>query len=126
MIYTSYFENIYRIRDQVPDMTFVSIAGYSPQYFKGLHWKHFAPKKEWWNEWHNKFHFNLESPESKAFYKEKYQKTVLDNLDIDLISSDLSKYKEICMMCYELPFQFCHRHIVADWLRKFNFFVEEF
>lgn len=26
--------------------------------------------------------------------------------------------KEICLICYEKPSDFCHRHLVADWLNK--------
>ena len=26
-------------------------------------------------------------------------------------------YDSIVMLCYEIPSKFCHRHIVAEWLR---------
>ena len=126
MLYTSYFSNVYHIHNIVPDMTFISIAGYSPKSYHGLHWKHLAPKREWWNIWHDKFRNNLGSLESKVFYKQKYYETVLDRIDVDILDHDLSKYKEICFLCYELPLQFCHRHIFSDWLRKYHYEIDEF
>jgi len=29
------------------------------------------------------------------------------------------------LLCYEVPGQFCHRHLVADWLREHGIRVEE-
>ena len=33
---------------------------------------------------------------------------------------------EIAIICYEKPFDFCHRHLVADWLQNRGFDVEEY
>jgi uncharacterized protein (DUF488 family) len=41
--------------------------------------------------------------------------------------SDVIKYLHDgdVLLCYEAPNQFCHRHLVAAWLRKHGITVEE-
>lgn len=34
--------------------------------------------------------------------------------------------KKICLICFEKPTDFCHRHLVADWLTKNGFQCEEY
>lgn len=107
-------------------MVFISIAGYAPKEYNGLQYKNLAPKYLWWKEWHDKFHNDLNSYESKAFYKDKYYKTVLDKLDVIDVMKHFMEFEHSCMLCYEKPPDFCHRHIVAEWLTKNGFFIEEF
>ena len=33
--------------------------------------------------------------------------------------------KDIALICYEKPSDFCHRHLVAEWLNKNGFKCEE-
>lgn len=33
--------------------------------------------------------------------------------------------KEPCLICYEKPGEFCHRHLVAAWIRNAGFEVRE-
>lgn len=45
--------------------------------------------------------------------------TELSKLDPQEVLKDLEKLsegKDIVLLCYEKPGEFCHRHIVADWL----------
>ena len=48
----------------------------------------------------------------------------LATLDINIILDDLASISNnnsgapIALCCYEKPLQFCHRHIVADWLNS--------
>ena len=52
--------------------------------------------------------------------------TVLKDLT-DLINSVNDHIgKEICLICYEKPSDFCHRHLVADWLNKNGFECKEY
>jgi uncharacterized protein (DUF488 family) len=32
----------------------------------------------------------------------------------------------IALVCYEKPTDFCHRHLVADWLKEHGYECEEF
>ena len=54
--------------------------------------------------------------------------TVLDCLMPISVVSDLKTLagdKDIALVCYEKPGDFCHRHLVAQWLRDAGYSVEE-
>jgi len=126
MLYTSYFDNIDHIRHLHPNMVFVSIAGCAPRNYCGLQYRDLAPKYNWWKEWHEKFSGNLNSIDSIRFYTDCYYKTVLDKLDALTVMSHFMSFEHSCMLCYESPNMFCHRHLVSEWLTKNGFFIEEF
>ncbi len=46
----------------------------------------------------------------------------LDTLNVHEVADDL--YGKI-LLCYEKPENFCHRHILAEWLRKNGYKCEE-
>ena len=109
MIYTGRFVELenYKRFGFVP----VSIAGYAPDYYDGIEFKTLAPKREWWQEWHDK-HL------SNDWYRSKYKETVLDKLNPRVIANRLQQFGEnVVLLCYEHPNEFCHRQLVADWLR---------
>lgn len=132
-IYTSYFGNIKKLQATFPTTKFVSIAGYAPEGFadskQTFEYKKLAPKYVWWKEWHDKFIEDLQSPESIEFYTNKYYETVLSKLSISEVIEDLKTISystdpmkigdgcSVCLVCYETPNKFCHRHIVAKWLQ---------
>ena len=119
MIYTSYFGNIKKILAAFPNAGLVSIAGKTPDWFKGEKFKPLMPHYSWWREWHEKFADSLESKESRDWYIDKYYKTVLESLDpIDTARAlkDLVHWHPTFILCYETSEKFCHRHIVAEWL----------
>ena len=127
-IWTSYFGNVKKLYQKFPDMIFMSIAGKTPESKTVKIGKllEVAPKYSWWKEWHEKFSDDLESEESKKWYTEKYKAQLslinLKNLAdfLELFSSD------ICLLCYETPEKFCHRHILASMLSEYTKFpVEE-
>ena len=108
-----------------PFLRFCSIAGYSPEWFfddeKNFKYSNLVPRKEWWQVWHSKFHDNLQSDESKAWYEEKYRETVLSKLDPEKVKRELlelSEHYDVCLLCYETPEKFCHRHIVQKWFNE--------
>ena len=123
-IYTSYFANTNKI-----PLNFIlfSIAGKTPEWFPGKSLKIFAPRYEWWKEWKSRFSDNLESDEAKDFYTKMYTETVLSKIEIPKIKKFFDNLKNVpCLMCYERPEKFCHRHLVADFLNKNGFFVTEY
>ena len=110
MIYTGRFCEVKKY--QKAGLTPVSIAGYAPDYYQGIQFKALAPKYTWWREWHDK-HL------SNDWYRAKYQETVLDKLNPKVIANRLQAFgKDIVLLCYEKPGEFCHRQLVADWLRS--------
>jgi len=61
---------------------------------------------------------------NKEQYKEIYKKETLDKLDPIEIMNELGD--GAILLCYEKSSDFCHRHIVAQWLMaNTNIIVEE-
>jgi hypothetical protein len=52
---------------------------------------------------------------------------VIDDLNMLILKDGINcKGKDIALVCYEKPEDFCHRHLVAEWLKKFGYCCEEF
>ena len=58
---------------------------------------------------------------TKEEFQEAYLKD-LSKLDPHKVYEDLDQH---ILVCYEKSCDFCHRHIVADWLRSYGYQVEE-
>ena len=101
---TSYFNSIEWDKEDA-----VSIAGKSPPWFTGAEYKKLAPK--FW------FFEKYKRDGDKDFYIEQYYKEVLDKLDPEMVYNDLGQNS--VLLCWENPGEFCHRHLVAEWLTKF-------
>lgn len=110
---TSYFSNM---KNLPQDSNFISIAGKSPNWYKGREYKKLAPQYSWWKEWKENNH-------SPFWYRSKYYETVLNKLDPKEVIKELGENP--ILLCYEYPHEFCHRHIVAEWLYDYQCRVEE-
>ena len=55
-------------------------------------------------------------------YFNYYKYETLDKLDPHKVAVDLEGKT---LLCYEKSEDFCHRHIVAAWLRHYGYEVEE-
>lgn len=123
MIYTSYFAKLKELENH--NVIPISICGKSPNWYKGLQYKKLAPKYGFFMEW-KKNHDN-------DYYIEHFQKEVLDGLDATEVILDFSRMvhgfnvgeNDIALICYEKPSDFCHRHLVAEWLNENGFKCEE-
>lgn len=126
MIYTSYFGNMHNIREKYPNIVFCSVAGKTPDWFldeNELNFisKELAPKYSWWSYWKTKFGDDKDSKESIDYYTTRYKDTVLNKLRDWYVKDMLyenSKGNDVCMVCYEEPDKFCHRHLISDWLNS--------
>ena len=109
-LYTSYFAKVKHLQEAGFN-NLVCVAGYAPKFFYDIPNARFypdlAPRKDWFWEWKNN-HL------SNDWYIEKYNETVLSKLDPNKVVSDLGD--GAVMLCYEKPGDFCHRHLIADWL----------
>lgn len=117
MIYTTYFAKLKKLPDSI---VLISIAGKAPDGYKGLQYKVLAPKREFFLEW-KRNHDN-------DFYTECFNRLVLSQLDPKEVEDHLyfmSDGMDIALVCYEKPGDFCHRHLVAEWLRAAGIPVEE-
>lgn len=108
MIYTSYFA---QLRNLPKNIVPISICGKAPDWYKGIQYKVLAPKYQFFMEW--------KKNKDNDYYIKHFQEEVLDGLDVyDVVDRlyELSEGKDIALICYEKPTDFCHRHLVADWL----------
>lgn len=117
-MYTGYFAKIktYEKAGLIP----IAICGGIPNWYKGLWYKKLAPKWSFFNEWKN----GTEHKGDNDYYIQHFNNEVLDKLSVSLVVEDLQKIantkdtNKIILLCYEKPGDFCHRHLVADWLTK--------
>lgn len=121
MIYTSYFAKLKSLPDNIVP---ISICAKAPDWYKGLQYKKLAPKYDFFMKW--------KETHDNEYYIRCFNEQVLNKLDIlnvirdliDLAPGDMTG-KTICLVCYEKPGDFCHRHLVADWLNKNGFECKE-
>ena len=121
MIYTSYFGKLNSLPDNVVP---ISICGKVPDWYNGLEYKKLAPKWSFFKEWKENHDNN--------YYIKCFNEQVLDKLNVLDTIMELSeltrfenRYNDICLICYEKPEDFCHRHLVADWLNRNGFTCKE-
>lgn len=115
MIYTSYFANL---KNLPPLMVPISICGKAPSWYCGLEYKVLAPKYDFFMKW--------KENGDNDYYIEQFNSRVLGSLCAKRIEFELHNLaaqvnplcKDICLICYEKPSDFCHRHLVAEWFNK--------
>lgn len=111
MIYTGYFAQVKKYRDA--GLVTLSIAR-SARYYSGERFPVLAPPVEI---------INL----SEDDYIPRYFTCVLNKLNPLIIAEELKKYGEnIVLLCHEKPSSFCHRQLVAGWLKDAGIHCEEF
>ena len=123
MIYTSYFAKIKQLEKN--NIIPISICGKAPDWYKGIQYKKLAPKYEFFMEW--------KKNRNNDYYIEHFYTEVLEPLDaFDVLHQlmymselETGKVRDIALICYEKPSDFCHRHLVAEWLNKNGFKCEE-
>lgn len=106
-IYTSYFGNVRNLRANgiVP----VCIARGIPKYFYGEVFQDVAP-----------YSWMLKTDVSREEYVDAYFNKVLSVVDPKNLIEKLekiSKGKDVALCCYEKPTDFCHRHLLAKWIK---------
>ena len=120
MIYTTYFA---KLKSLPKDVLPISICGKAPTWYTGLQYKKLAPKYDFFMEW--------KQNHDNDYYIKCFNEQVLDKLDIltvlrNLIDMMNGECKHIALVCYEKPTDFCHRHLVAEWLENsLNIKIEE-
>lgn len=106
-IYTSnYFE--------CPPGNLISISGDKGEdaHFTGKVLLALAPKRGFWKQWKHNIG-KVPELENNLFYIREYYEQVLKNLDVLVL---LQKEENPILLCYEKANEFCHRHIVAEYL----------
>lgn len=118
MICTSYYANINKILDSSNKRcVLLAVSQSRPNIANLIHIKGAAP------------HWSLvdsykRGDTSKELYTEMY-KNFLNNLDISkpeffesLKRDETNENYDVILLCYEKPKEFCHRHILAEWLNE--------
>ena len=120
MIYTTYFARLKYLPENVVP---ISICGKAPDWYKGLEYKKLAPKYDFFKEW-KKNHDN-------DYFIKCFNEQVLGVLNARSVIEDLENLtghyvSDIALVCYEKSTDFCHRHLVREWLIENNFKCKEF
>ena len=84
----------------------VSIATKAPEGFNGRRYPQLYPK--WW------FFKIYKDTGNKEHYTKHYHKEILNKLNPQRVYEDLGE--NAVLLCWEKTGEFCHRHLVADWL----------
>ena len=91
----------------------VSISRFPPKGYKGYKFSKLAPPAELLLDY-------KKTGDTKAYVK-TYKETVLAKLDAKDLYNKFEEYfggKDICLLCFEKPDSFCHRHIVSEWFQE--------
>lgn len=123
MIYTSYFAKLNSLpKNIIP----VSICAKAPNWYKGLQYKKLAPTYN--------ILMKYKQDHDREDYICKFREQILNKLNASEVVFDLGRLADkdstfysfdICLICYEKPSDFCHRHLVSDWLNKAGFECKE-
>lgn len=117
-IYTTYFAKLKLLpKNIVP----IAICGKSPDWYTGLQYKKLAPKYDFFMKW--------KETKDNEYYIRCFDKQVLQQLTVENVIQelhDMAGGDTIALVCYEKPGDFCHRHLVSEWLRKNGIKCEEY
>lgn len=116
MIRTSYFAKYKEIKKVEGDVGVAVCLGAS--WWKGARYPLLAPTSEILNKWNN----SLKTDKDVMEYQVEYTIKVLDKLDVHKVAKDLEGK---VLLCFETPDKFCHRHLIAIWLRKNGYECKE-
>jgi len=126
MIYTSYISNLKNIPKHIVPIT---ICGKTPLGWNGKQYKKLAPKWEFFSKWKNKTFGCEECFKNNEYYTKEFYDKVLNKLNIQQVLNELYELsggsENIVLLCYEKPDDFCHRHLVADWMKGYGIEIEE-
>jgi hypothetical protein len=124
-VYTGYYAKLkeYKLAGLIP----ISISGKAPDWYDGLEYKKLAPKWVFFNEWKYGSHKG-----DNSYYISQFDAQVLKPLNVEGALNDLENLSggeldKVILLCYEKPTDFCHRHIVANWINEYkgdNFIIE--
>lgn len=119
MIYTTYFAKLKKLPENtVP----IAICKWVPEALRLSVYQYLelAPSADF-------FHEYKRTGDTEKF-TECYKERILSKLNPHYVVKALTDWvggKDIALVCYEKSTDFCHRHLVADWLREAGYAVNE-
>lgn len=117
-VYKSYFG---RVRSIPQDLLPVSIARVNPKWWVGSAFSAIAPSSELLSEWKNG-KLNQTSFRCK-YYTQLEAYGTAENILKEL--ETITGGKDCVLLCFEKPEDFCHRHILADWMSAHGIEIPE-
>lgn len=122
MIYTTYFA---KLRSLPKEVIPIAICAKVPAGYKGLVYQPLAP--------HYDFYKKYKDSGDANYFTACYEEQILQTLNPAHVVADLyaraGKFDcngDIALVCYEKASDFCHRHLVANWLRDNGYPCEEY
>lgn len=119
-VYTGYF---YRYSEYIKKGLYpISISLSTPP---GINCNNYIALAPTWNildEYKN-------NGEDRLLYSQRYNNEILSKLNARSVVNDLellSGGQDVILLCYEKPFRFCHRQLVAKWLENNGFVCREY
>ena len=107
-IYTSYFSKWKKLSDA--GIMMIGIALKPPTWYYGVSVLDVAPSPS-----------ILYGAKTEKEYTRRFKNEILSRKDaqkfVDKITA-MSRGKDVALCCFEKPDEFCHRHIVAEWLKE--------
>lgn len=117
-IYTSYFARGKTLRAQ--GIRMISVALFPPSHIKCAHLTQVAPT----------YSILYDKYRTDERYTHRYFQEVLGKLDpheILRMITTIGQGSDVALCCYEKPGDFCHRHLLAQWLMEnTGVVIEEF
>lgn len=114
VIYTSYFAQLKKVKNPI------SIALWKPKWYNGPELLSLAPTKNILTTWKNSNQSNADWQN----YITSYTNEVLNKIDVNILLNQIKQIYPsenfVTLLCYEKPEDYCHRHIVSEWLNKNN------
>lgn len=90
----------------------VSISRFPPKWYHGVRCFEFAPSMSLLSDYHHGL--------SKDAYVRRYRSEVLDSVNVHGVFerlAALSHGRDIVLCCFEPAGRFCHRHLLADYVK---------
>lgn len=106
-IYTSYFANGKKLAQA--GVKVIGIALFPPKWFYGTSVTQVAPTRS----------ILFAKNQTHEQYTERYKREVLSKVNPHQFLDSLriaGRGQDVALCCYEKPGDFCHRHILAEWL----------
>lgn len=114
-IYTSYFGKLNKIRND--DFTYIAICRFPPKYleFTGnlIHVPVFAPSQRLVLDAKDG---TVDHTAFEKIYNGEIRSRMLK--DIKKLAKKVAKGDKICLLCYEKSEDFCHRHILCEYIKE--------
>ncbi|MDE6615579.1 MAG: DUF488 domain-containing protein [Lachnospiraceae bacterium] len=114
-IRTSYFAQLRKIEAMAGAVP-VAVCRYPPDWYKGAVYQKVAPDYS--------MIMGMKNADTREYFKLKYLKDVLGRSEPGSVEKDITAIVErnggafAVLLCFEKPADFCHRHLVADWLGR--------